>query len=234
MGTIKNNNMFTARRVLQKAKMLPLRATRPTVFASLRGMFTQGAVQKTRITQGVMIKQNARCFSNLPYHIKLEMPNLSPTMETGNIKSWGLQVGDEVKPGDVLAAIETDKATIDYEMQEEGYIAKLMYPAGAKDVELMKTIAILVENKEDIAAFANYTDDAEAPVASEPVAAAAPPESAAQANLPWHVVLEMPNLSPTMEKGNVVSWSKAVGDEVNPGDVLAAIETDKATIDYEM
>ena len=86
-------------------------------------------------------------------------------------------------------------------MQEEGFIAKLLYPEGQKDVELMKTIAILVENKEDIAAFANYTDDGEAPVAPEPVAAATPePAAAAQANLPWHVALEMPNLSPTMEK----------------------------------
>lgn len=100
----------------------------------------------------------------------------------------------------------------------------------------MKTIAIIVENKEDIAAFANYTEDAgSAPVASEPVAAATPePAAAAQADLPWHIKLEMPNLSPTMEKGNLVSWGKQVGDEVVPGDVLASIETDKATVDYEM
>jgi len=60
----------------------------------------------------------------------------------------------------VLTAIETDKAVVDFEMQEEGFVAKLMYPEGTKDIELGKTIAILVENKEDIAAFANYTEDA--------------------------------------------------------------------------
>ena len=108
--------------------------------------------------------------TSYPDHIKLEMPNLSPTMEKGNIQSWGKQVGDEVQPGDVLAAIETDKAVVDFEMQEEGFIAKLMYPEGAKDVELGKTVAILVENKEDIAAFANYSEDA-APVQAQPAAA---------------------------------------------------------------
>lgn len=86
-------------------------------------------------------------------------------------------------------------------MQEEGYIAKLLYPEGAKDVELMKTIAILVENKEDIAAFANYSEDASAAATPEPVAQSTPePVAAPQADLPYHIKLEMPNLSPTMEK----------------------------------
>ena len=63
-------------------------------------------------------------------------------------------------PGDVLAGIETDKATVDFEMQEEGFIAKLLYPEGAKDVPLGECIAILVEDEADIAAFANYTGEA--------------------------------------------------------------------------
>jgi pyruvate dehydrogenase E2 component (dihydrolipoamide acetyltransferase) len=100
-------------------------------------------------------------------------------MEKGNIKTWGKQVGDEVVPGDVLASIETDKAVVDFEMQEEGYIAKLLYPEGAKDVALMETIAILVENKEDIAAFANYSGESEAPAQAEPVAQSTPEPVAA-------------------------------------------------------
>ena len=149
---------------------------------------------------------------------------------------WGKAVGDEVAPGDVLAQIETDKATVDYEMQEEGFVAKLCYPEGAEGVELGKIVAILVENKEDIAAFANWTEDAEAatPVA---VAVAAPVAAApkkAKVQLPYHIKLEMPNLSPTMEKGNIQAWGKKEGDEIAPGDVLAQIETDKATVDYEM
>jgi pyruvate dehydrogenase E2 component (dihydrolipoamide acetyltransferase) len=150
---------------------------------------------------------------------------------------WGKAVGDEVVPGDVLAQIETDKATVDYEMQEEGFVAKLLYPEGAEGIELGKIVAILVENKEDIAAFANWSESAEAaPVsAPTPVAVAAPVKAAApKVQLPYHIKLEMPNLSPTMEKGNIQTWGMKVGDAVAPGDVLAQIETDKATVDYEM
>ena len=89
-------------------------------------------------------------------------------------------------------------------MQEEGFVAKLMYPAGAKDIELGKTVAILVENKEDVAAFANYSTDSAAPAQPAPQAAtpAATPAaaSAPATNYPDHIQLEMPNLSPTMEK----------------------------------
>lgn len=79
-------------------------------------------------------------------------------MEKGNIQKWLKKVGDEVQPGDTLASIETDKAVVDFDMQEEGYVAKLLFPEGAKDVELGKIVAIIVENKEDVAAFANYEE----------------------------------------------------------------------------
>lgn len=100
-----------------------------------------------------------RKFSSLPDHLKLEMPNLSPTMEKGNIVSWHKKVGDTIAPGDILASIETDKATIDFEMQEEGFIAKLMFPEGAKDVALGTPIAIIVDDEDDISAFKDYTAD---------------------------------------------------------------------------
>ena len=145
-----------------------------------------------------------RAFS-LPDHIVLEMPNLSPTMEKGNIKSWEKQVGDEIAPGDVLASIETDKAVVDFEMQEEGFVAKLLFPENAKDVPLGSPVAIIVENKEDIAAFADYDGSsgggaapAQAAPTPQPAAAAAP--SAPATSYPDHIKLEMPNLSPTMEK----------------------------------
>merc|ERR1719266_32361 len=102
-----------------------------------------------------------RAFS-LPDHLVMEMPNLSPTMEKGNIQKWHKSIGDEIAPGDALASIETDKAVVDFEMQEEGYVAALLYPEGAKDVELGKVVAIIVEEQSDIAAFANYSGDAEA------------------------------------------------------------------------
>jgi pyruvate dehydrogenase E2 component (dihydrolipoamide acetyltransferase) len=79
-------------------------------------------------------------------------------------------------PGEALCGIETDKATIDYEMQEEGYIAKILYADGAKDIPLGECIAILVEDEADVAAFANYSEDAspaqEAPAQAAPAKAA--------------------------------------------------------------
>ena len=91
-------------------------------------------------------------------------------------------------------------------MQEEGYVAKLLYPEGAKDVELGKTVAILVEKKEDIAAFANYSADGASSAPAQPAPQAATPAATPAtattptANYPDHIKLEMPNLSPTMEK----------------------------------
>lgn len=103
------------------------------------------------------------------------MPNLSPTMEKGNIAKWLKKEGDSIKPGDILAQIETDKATVDFEMQEEGYIAKLLYPEGAKDVKLGQVVAIIVDNKDDVAKFKDYQAGA---AASAPAAPAAPKKEA--------------------------------------------------------
>jgi pyruvate dehydrogenase E2 component (dihydrolipoamide acetyltransferase) len=73
--------------------------------------------------------------------------------------------GDQIKPGDILASIETDKATVDFEMQEEGYIAKLLYPEGEKDVKLGQVVAIIVENKEDVEKFKDFKVGGAAPAA---------------------------------------------------------------------
>jgi len=117
-----------------------------------------------------------RTFS-LPDHVELEMPNLSPTMEKGNISKWHKKVGDTIAPGDVLASIETDKAVVDFEMQEEGFVAAILYPEGAKDVELGKIVAIIVEKEEEIAAFKDYSPDSgSAAAATEAPAAQAAAE----------------------------------------------------------
>jgi len=123
----------------------------------------------------------SRNFSSLPDHIKLEMPNLSPTMEKGNIGSWSVAVGDKIGPGDVLCSIETDKATIDYEMQDEGYVAKLLYEAGTKDIPLGKVLAILVDDADDISAFADFSDDSASAAPATPAASAPEPTPAASA-----------------------------------------------------
>jgi pyruvate dehydrogenase E2 component (dihydrolipoamide acetyltransferase) len=75
---------------------------------------------------------------DLPKHLVLNMPALSPTMTSGNIGAWKKKIGDTVSPGDVLCEIETDKATIDFECQEEGYLAKILIPTGEKNVPVNK------------------------------------------------------------------------------------------------
>ena len=70
-----------------------------------------------------------------------------------------MKVGDKIAPGDVLCSIETDKATIDYEMQDEGYVAKIFFPEGTKDIALGVSLAILVDDEDDIAAFADYVPE---------------------------------------------------------------------------
>lgn len=87
--------------------------------------------------------------------------------------------GDAIKVGDVLASIETDKATVDYEMQDEGFVAKLLYPEGAKDVKLGEVVAIIVEKKEDIAKFQDFKVGG-TPAAAAPVAAAPKKEAAVE------------------------------------------------------
>ena len=109
------------------------------------------------------------------------MPSLSPTMTHGNIIRWYVKEGDEISPGTVLADIETDKATLAFENQEDGFIAKILVEAGTKDIPVGKPVAIIVEEEADVAAFANYTSP-DAPAAKG--AAAAAPEPAAAAPKP--------------------------------------------------
>lgn len=114
--------------------------------------------------------------SNYPDHNKVLLPALSPTMEMGTIVSWEKKEGDKLNEGDLLAEIETDKATMGFETPEEGYLAKILIQAGQKDVPIGKLVCIIVENEADVAAFKDYKDTG-APAAKP--AAAAPPSPAA-------------------------------------------------------
>jgi pyruvate dehydrogenase E2 component (dihydrolipoamide acetyltransferase) len=94
--------------------------------------------------------------SELPYHIVLGMPALSPTMEMGTLAEWNVAEGDSFVAGDSLAKIETDKASIDFEAQDDGHVAKLLVEAGTPDIAVGTPIIVTVEEAEDIGAFANY------------------------------------------------------------------------------
>src|SRR5882757_8523679 len=84
--------------------------------------------------------------------VNILMPALSPTMEKGNLAKWLKKEGDKVKPGDIIAEIETDKATMEYESIDEGTLAKIVVPEGTQDVPVNQLIAVLAEEGEDVKA----------------------------------------------------------------------------------
>ena len=164
----------------------------------------------------------------------VNMPRLSDTMEEGVVAKWLKKVGDTVKEGDILAEIETDKATMEF---ESFYSGTLLY-IGLKEGETAPVdtlLAIIGEKGEDISALIGggaAAAPAAAPAAAETPAAAA--TSAPAAAMPEGVqIVTMPRLSDTMTEGTVASWLKKVGDTVKEGDILAEIETDKATMEFE-
>ena len=159
----------------------------------------------------------------------INMPRLSDTMEEGTVASWLKQVGDKIEEGDILAEIETDKATMEFESFHEGTLLHIGVQAGeTAPVDVL--LAIIGEEGEDVSALLNADAPAEE-VKAEAATTAAPAEAAA---IPEGVeIINMPRLSDTMEEGTVASWLKQVGDAVEEGDILAEIETDKATMEFE-
>ena len=165
----------------------------------------------------------------------IRMPLLSDTMTEGKIVKWNKNVGDAVKSDDVLADVETDKAT----MEVVGYADGTLLYVGIKEGEAAKIneiIAIVGKPGEDIqsylAAEAGASTPAPAPVA--PSAAPAPAISQAPVITPEQLgvtVIRMPLLSDTMTSGKIVQWNKNVGDAVKSDDNLADVETDKATME---
>jgi pyruvate dehydrogenase E2 component (dihydrolipoamide acetyltransferase) len=166
--------------------------------------------------------------------IVVNMPRLSDTMEEGTVAKWLKKVGDAISEGDILAEIETDKATMEFESFNEGTLLHIgIEEGGAAPVDSL--LAIIGDSGEDISAL--LSGEAKGPELS-PVADVNPTPTAdaapAATSLPEGViVVNMPRLSDTMEEGTVASWLKSVGDTVEEGDILAEIETDKATMEFE-
>jgi pyruvate dehydrogenase E2 component (dihydrolipoamide acetyltransferase) len=119
------------------------------------------------------------------------MPALSPTMEKGNLAKWLKKEGDKIKSGDIIAEIETDKATMEYEATDEGTLARIVVPEGTQDVAVNSVIAIMADEGEDVKAAGASAPKAAAPAAKvekpaekpaekpvEAKAAAAPPAEA--------------------------------------------------------
>ena len=171
------------------------------------------------------------------------MPRLSDTMTEGVIAAWHKNVGDTVKKGDLLAEIETDKATMELESYQDGVLLHIGTPNGGK-LQVNDLLAIFGKSGEDISDLLKIHGGkapASTPAAAVETAApatasipepAANPTSAMDVSSMEEVVL-MPRLSDTMTEGVIASWQKAVGEVVKKGEVLAEIETDKATMELE-
>ncbi|XP_076450640.1 LOW QUALITY PROTEIN: pyruvate dehydrogenase protein X component, mitochondrial-like [Babylonia areolata] len=167
--------------------------------------------------------------------MKVEMPSLSPTMERGTIIKWHKKEGEAVSPGDVLCDIQTDKAVVSMEYDDEGVLAKILKPDNSQDVEVGSLIALMVEEGDDwqnveVPGDARVTSPA--PSGAQAAAAAAAPPPASTGTIPG-IKVEMPSLSPTMEMGTIIKWHKKEGDVITPGDVLCDIQTDKAVVSME-
>jgi pyruvate dehydrogenase E2 component (dihydrolipoamide acetyltransferase) len=172
----------------------------------------------------------------------IRMPRMSDTMEEGVIASWLKKVGDEVKSGDVLAEVETDKATMELEAYDDGVLLYI----GVKDkqsVPVDGVLAIIGEKGENI-------DEIIKEVEAEDVGKKEPEKVTSKESVPEEpekkedvpdldtsqinaTVIAMPKMSDTMTEGTIAAWHKKVGDEVKSGDILAEVETDKATMELE-
>ena len=192
--------------------------------------------------------------------VTIKMPKMSDTMTEGTIASWLKKVGDVVKSGDILAEVETDKATMELENYEDGTLL-FIGPKAGEAVAVDGVLAIVGKAGEDISALLGGQSGgaasapvapapaAEAPKVEGPAAAQAAPFAAAPAPVPAApaapvatpasangkkaTVVRMPKMSDTMTEGTIASWLKKVGDVVKSGDILAEVETDKATMELE-
>ena len=172
----------------------------------------------------------------------IRMPKMSDTMEEGVIAAWLKKVGDEVKAGDILAEVETDKATMELESYDEGVL--LYIGVQEKDaVPVNGVIAIVGEKGENIDALLKEIEGGDAAPSQaenkveESKEAPAPKEESAQEEIDISgikaTLITMPKMSDTMQEGTIASWLKKEGDEVKSGDILAEVETDKATMELE-
>ncbi|MCF2488698.1 pyruvate dehydrogenase complex dihydrolipoamide acetyltransferase [Dyadobacter sp. CY347] len=183
----------------------------------------------------------------------IRMPKMSDTMEEGVIAEWHKKVGDKIKSGEIIAEVETDKATMDLESYYDGTLLYIGVNKGDA-VPIDGIMAVVGSEGEDYQSLleggssngASNGASVEEPAKEEPKSAApavetATPEPAkkpapaapAAAEKINAVVVRMPKMSDTMEEGTLVGWQKKVGDKVKSGDILAEVETDKATMELE-
>ena len=182
----------------------------------------------------------------------IKMPRLSDTMEEGVVATWLKKVGDKVEEGEILAEIETDKATMEFESFYEGTLLHIEIQEGIT-ATVDSLLCIIGEEGEDISQFlvpvneslptssdnnqldlVDQINEQESTESVDPVTSLTSDETDDVTNESGSIdYITMPRLSDTMEEGTISSWLKNVGDKVSEGEILAEIETDKATMEFE-
>jgi pyruvate dehydrogenase E2 component (dihydrolipoamide acetyltransferase) len=174
----------------------------------------------------------------------IRMPKMSDTMEEGVIANWNVKVGDKVDSGDILAEIETDKATMDMESYEEGTILYIGVGKG-EAVPINAIMAVIGEEGEDFQSLLDNDasgDDSAKEEPKEEVEAKTPEKPSTKTEVETDeidtsnieaTIIRMPKMSDTMDEGVIHTWLKKVGDKIEAGDMLAEVETDKATMELE-
>ena len=161
------------------------------------------------------------------------MPALSSTMVEGKVVQWLKGVGDFVEAGEALMVVESDKADMDVEAFEDGYLAAILTEEGEM-ADVGAPVGVLVSNEEDVTKYSanpmpsssSTSSSTTAATSSDAPAAAGPPDVEFSQ-------IDMPALSSTMKEGKVVSWLKAEGDPISAGEAIMVVESDKADMDVE-
>jgi len=165
--------------------------------------------------------------------IVVNMPRLSDTMEEGVVAKWLINIGDSIEEGDILAEIETDKATMEFESFNEGTLLHIGVQEG-ESAPVDTLLAIIGDKGEDISGLLNGATAATESTTTESETPAKETNKTEAAVIPeGALIITMPRLSDTMTDGTVAAWLKNVGDTIEEGDILAEIETDKATMEFE-
>jgi pyruvate dehydrogenase E2 component (dihydrolipoamide acetyltransferase) len=165
----------------------------------------------------------------------INMPRLSDTMTEGVVATWLKKVGDKVQTGDILAEIETDKATMEFESFHDGVLLHIGINEG-ETAPVDTLLAIIGKEGEDITSLLNggvNQPKVEETTTKEETSAVSENNTTETILPKGVVVVTMPRLSDTMTDGTVATWLKKIGDKVSEGDILAEIETDKATMEFE-
>lgn len=200
---------------------------------SILASFTGGAAAPAPAAAESAPAPEASSGGESPEHTEIFMPALSSTMSEGKVVQWLKNIGDFVEAGEVLMVVESDKADMDVEAFEDGYLAIIIKEEGQM-ADVGAPVGILVPNEADVAYFSSNPPPAASSSAAPKIETTFTSNSGGVAAPDCEFSqIDMPALSSTMKEGKVVSWLKSEGDAISAGEAIMVVESDKADMDVE-